>query len=282
MRLKTLIALILLIAMPACASAAPAKVDWKIQSALQLQEAPVDIQMSRNGEWFYVLTDSGHLLIYSSEGIFNGRIEVGQAFDQVAAGPTEDTLFLSSRRDKRIETIEVSYTLPIDISGSPFRGPADAPVVIVEYTDFQCPYCARLTTILDQMMQLFPDKLKIVYKSFPLSSHKYSWQAATAAMAAQEKGKFWEFYKQLFANYNLLNEAKIKEIRQKLGLDTPDFDVLMNSAPIRSKVASDRQEGINMGVDGTPTVFINGKRLKNKRPEGFTEAIEKVLKASNS
>ena len=127
MRLKTLMALMLLISIPACALAAPAKVEWKVQSALQLQEAPVDIEMSRNGEWLYVLTDSGHLFIYSSEGIFNGRIEVGKAFDRVTPGPSEETIFLSSRQQKRIESIEVSYTLSIDISGSPFRGPGFPP-----------------------------------------------------------------------------------------------------------------------------------------------------------
>ena len=129
------------------------------------------------------------------------------------------------------------------------------------------------------MMELYSGKIKVVYKSFPLTSHKYSWQAAATAVAANEKGKFWEVYKDIFANYNRIDEDKLKEIRHRFGLDTPEFMALMNSPEIRSRVVSDRNEGIQVGVQGTPTVFINGKRLDNKRPEGFMAAIDAELKA---
>ena len=138
----------------------------------------------------------------------------------------------------------------------------------------------RLGATVDEMMKLYPGKIKVVYKSFPLSSHKYSWQAATTALAANKKGKFWEVYKEIFANYNRINESKLKEIRNHFGLDTPEFETLMNSPDIRSRITSDRNEGIQLGVQGTPTVFINGKRLNNKRPEGFKAAIDRELKAS--
>jgi protein-disulfide isomerase len=280
MRLKTLTILILFISLTMAASVGLADVDGRILAKLTLKETPLDMSMSKDGRWLYLLTAPGDLLIYSSEGRYNGKIEVGRGFDQVEAGAREDQVYLLNRKEKRIQVVEVDYTFDIDTSQSPFKGPADAPVVIVEYTDFQCPYCARLGATLNQMMQLYPGKIKIVYKSFPLSSHKYSWQAATAAVAANEKGKFWEFYKALFDNYNRINDAKLKEIRNLFGLDTPEFDALINSQKIRTRVATDREEGIQLGVQGTPTVFINGKRLNNKRPEGFRAAIDKELKAA--
>ena len=252
-------------------------VDTQIIAKLTLSESPLDISFSKDGKWLYLLTDSGTLLVYTSQGNFNGKLDVGKNIDRIEAGPTAEQIYLLNRKDKSVQVIEVSYTLDIDTSQSPYKGPADAPIVIVEYTDFQCPYCARLGSTLDQVMQLYPGKIKIVYKSFPLNSHKYSWKAATAAVAANEKGKFWEFYKLLFDHYNQINDAKILEIQKLLGLDTPDFNALMNSPKIRGRVAQDREEGLEFGVSGTPTVFINGKRLKNKRPEGFKAAIDAEL-----
>jgi protein-disulfide isomerase len=279
MRLKTLFIMFLLVvtAIPASLGSAD-KIDWSVKSKLQISENPVDMKLSRDGQWFYLLTGSGNLIVYSYQGEFNGKINVGQGFDRIEPGPLEDEVYLMNRSQKSIQLIEISYQRDIDISDSPFKGAADAPVVIVEYTDFQCPYCARLGSTLDQIMQLYPGKLKIVYKSFPLNGHPYAWKAATAAMAAYKKGKFWEFYRLLFENYSTLNDDKIMEIRKKFGFDTPDFDALMNSLEIRAKVAKDRDEGIRLGVQGTPTIFINGKRLRNKRLEGFKAAIDTALK----
>jgi protein-disulfide isomerase len=280
MRFKTLLVLILFISVTVAPSAGLADVDGRILAKLTLQVSPLDMSTSKDGRWLYLLTAPGDLLIYSAQGRYNGKIEVGRGFDQVEAGPSENQVYLLNRKEKRLQVVEVSYTFDIDTSQSPFKGPADAPVVIVEFTDFQCPYCARLGATIDQMMKLYPGKLKIVYKSFPLSSHRYSWKAAATAVAANKKGKFWEVYKEIFASYNRLNDAKLKEIRNHFGLDTPEFEALMNSPEIRSRVASDRNEGIQLGVHGTPTVFVNGKRLNNKRPEGFKEAIDNALNAS--
>jgi predicted DsbA family dithiol-disulfide isomerase len=278
MRTKTLTILILLISATLAASTSLADVNGRMLAKLTLQETPLDMSMSRDGRWLFLLTDQGHLLIYSTQGQYNGKIEVGLGYDQVEAGAREDQVYLLNCKQKHIEIVQVAFTFDIDTSNSPYRGAADAPVVIVEYTDFQCPYCAHLGGTLDQMMRLYPGKLKIVYKSFPLSSHKYSWQAATAAMAANKKGKFWPFYKELFDNYNKLDDAKLLEIRKHFGFDNPEFEALMNSPEIRTQVAFDRNEGTRLGVHGTPTVFINGKRLLNKRPEGFKAAIEEALK----
>jgi protein-disulfide isomerase len=279
MRFKTLSILILFICVTVSASAGLADVDSRILAKLNLQAAPLDMSISRDGRWLYLLTAPGDLLVYSSEGRYNGKIEVGRGFDQVEAGANVDQIYLMNRKEKSIQVVEVTYTYDINTSQSPFKGPVDAPVVIVEYTDFQCPYCARLGATLDQMMELYSGKVKVVYKSFPLTSHRYSLQAATTALAANEKGKFWEVYKEIFANYNRIDDNKLKEIRNRFGLDTPEFMALMNSPEIRNRVISDRNEGIQLGVQGTPTVFINGKRLDNKRPEGFKAAIDKELTA---
>jgi protein-disulfide isomerase len=255
-----------------------ADVDLKIKSELNFEKPPVDITFSRDGQWFYMLFQDGDLLIYTNKGEMKGKVEVGSGFDKIEPGPFEDEIYLLSRKTNKIKIIEAIPTRGIDISSSPFKGTADAPVVIVEYTDFQCPHCAKLGAIFSQMLKKYPGKLKIVYKSYPLQIHKFAWKAAANAMAAHQKGKFWEFHDRLFANSKNLDDAKIKEIRESLGFDTPDFNALVKSTEVRKKVADDRMEGQRNGVRGTPTVFVNGKRLKDKTPKGFTIAIDNELK----
>lgn len=253
-------------------------VDLKIKSELTFEEPPVDITFSRDGQWFYMLFQDGKLFIYTNQGELKGKVEVGPGFDKIEPGPFEDELYLLSSKTKKIQVIEAIPTRGIDISASPIKGAADAPVVIVEYTDFQCPYCAKLGLMFSQLLKKYPGKIKIVYKSYPLQNHKFAWKAAANAMAAHQKGKFWEFHDRLFANSKTLDDDKIMEIRKSFGFDTPEFDKLIKSAAVRKKVADDLKEGQRNGVRGTPTVFVNGKRLKDKSLKGFTSAIDNELK----
>jgi len=279
MRLKTGLCLVTSLLILVFATLGFAEVDLKIISKLQLNEPPVDMTFSRDGQWLYLLFKNGDLLVYTYQGQLQGKVSVGRGFDQLEAGPREDEVYLLNRKAKNIQIVEVNPTRQIDISGSPFKGAADAPVVITEYTDFQCPYCAKLGAVLDQMLLMFPGKVKIVYKSFPLANHRFSWKAATSAMAAHRMGKFWAFYDRLFENYKDLNDEKIMEIRRSFGFDTPEFDALIVAPDVRAKVAGDREEGLRIGVRGTPTVFINGKRLKDKSLQGLQDAVVRELKA---
>lgn len=253
-------------------------VDFNIKSELNFEEPPVDMTFSRDGQWLYLLFQNGDVLIYTNQGEMKGKVEVGPGFDKIEPGPFEDEIYLLSRGTKKIQIINATPARNIDIAASPFKGAADAPVVIAEYTDFQCPYCAKLGATFSQLLKKYPGKIKIVYKSYPLQNHKYAWKAASNAMAAHQKGKFWEFHDLLFANSASLNDDKIMEIRKSLGLDTPEFDALIKSAEVRKRVAEDIKEGQRNGVRGTPTVFVNGKRLKDKSLKGFKKAIERELK----
>ena len=277
MHLKILLciglAMIVCCPVPSCR----ADVDLTIKTELELAYSPSDMKLSRNGKWLYMLTEQGRLLVYSSQGNLAGAFDLGPGLAQIEPGPTENEIYLLDKAGKRLQIAELNFSREIDSSGSPFKGAADAPVVIVEYTDFQCPYCAKLGDIFKKLLKLYPGKLKIVYKNFPLSSHKYSWKAAAAVMAAHEKGQFWPFHDRLFENYNKLDNAKLMEIRKEFGFDTPEFDKLMKSAKIRDKVADDKSEGKSIDVRGTPTVFVNGKLLKDKRMESFKAAIDKAL-----
>jgi protein-disulfide isomerase len=260
-------------------SICPADVQWETKSKMTLKEPPLDIAISRDGQWIYLLLKGGTLQVYTYDGNLKGAIDVGNGYDRIKAGPLEDEIYLLGRKSKTVRIIEVVVDRSINTSGSPYKGAVDAPVEIAEFTDFQCPYCAKLTDIFTKLLALYPGKIKIVYKSYPLTNHRYAWKAAVAAMAAHRKGQFWKFHDRLFEYHKALNDQVIQDVRKEFGFDTPEFDTLMRSPDVRTQVAQDRTEGQRIGVRGTPTIFINGKRLKDKTLEGFQKAIDGELKA---
>jgi protein-disulfide isomerase len=128
------------------------------------------------------------------------------------------------------------------------------------------------------VLEKYPRQLKIVFKNFPLRNHKNAFNAALAALAAGQQGKFWEFHDALFKNYKQINEAKIQEIVTQLGLDKDQFEKQRKNPSIIERVNQDFKEGRDLGIRGIPTVYINGKRLKNSSVQGIHAAIEKELK----
>jgi protein-disulfide isomerase len=138
-------------------------------------------------------------------------------------------------------------------------------------------YCKGLTSLLDQVVEKYPQKVKEVYLNFPVRSHKYAETAARAALAADKQGKFWEFHDKLFQNYNRLNDAKVREIAKELNLNMEQFEKDWQSEETLTKVRSDIDQGSRIGVRGVPTVFINGRKLKQRSLEGFSEIIDKEL-----
>lgn len=125
------------------------------------------------------------------------------------------------------------------------------------------------------MLETYPKEVKIVFKNFPIKIHKYSTKAAIAAMAASSQGRFWEFHDLLFDNFRQLNDQKVKEIAKELSLNKEEFEKEMKNPMILAKVQEDFKDGRKAGVRGTPAIFINGRRLKNRSLEGFKVLIEK-------
>lgn len=131
--------------------------------------------------------------------------------------------------------------------------------------------------VLEQVLEKYPKEVKIVLKNFPLNSHKFAKKAAAAALAAESQGKFWEFYDLLFENYNRLNDRKIRKIAIELGLDMVKFDEKIKDPLIQERISQDLWDGNRADVRGTPTVFINGKRLRDRTLPGFQKVIDMEL-----
>jgi protein-disulfide isomerase len=254
-----------------------ARVEVNIARTLNLEDKPVDTAMSSGGKYLFVLTDNGKVLIYTMDGKLSDTIPVDKSTDSIKAGPSEEILYLFSSKKKTVQLAVLDFVQEINISGSPFKGAADAPVTIVLFTDFQCPYCARIVPVLDQVLEKNKGKVKLVFKNFPLNTHLFARKAAAAALAAGKQGKFWEFQDRLFQNYNRLNDQVVKEQAQALGLDMQKFEKDMNDPQFMQVINGDRQDGVKAGVRGTPTIYVNGVFLRNHSLEGFQVAIDKGL-----
>jgi len=145
--------------------------------------------------------------------------------------------------------------------GDPVRGAANSKVTIVEFSDFQCPFCAEAAEQAKQLLAQYPNQVKLVFKQFPLESHSMAEMAAEAALAAQAQGKFWEMHDKLYANFRSLSAGRILAWAKELGLDVDRFKADMASHKFAARVNSEEKQGEVAGVEGTPTFFIDGHRL---------------------
>jgi len=171
--------------------------------------------------------------------------------------------------------------LAITTDDQPSKGSATAPVTIIEFTDYQCPSCAKSQPIIEEVAKEYGDKVRLVARDFPLEQHTHAAKAAEAAEAAREQGKYWEYVALLFKNQNALEVANLKQYATQVGLDRAKFDQALDSGKFADKVQRDLREGDKLGVSSTPTVFINGKRVRDKTPEGLKAAIEAALKTGS-
>jgi protein-disulfide isomerase len=131
--------------------------------------------------------------------------------------------------------------------------------------------------VLEQVLEKYPNDVKIAFKNFPLKNHKFAMPAAMAALAAGEQGTFWEFHDLLFENYNRLNDQVINDIALGLGLNMAEYEKKRNDSYLQAKIRQDVLDGRQAGVRGTPTIFINGVRLRDRSLKGFQAAIDKQL-----
>jgi len=167
-----------------------------------------------------------------------------------------------------------------------FIGPADAKVTITEFSDFQCPFCAKFfRETAPQIKQEYVDtgKVKFIYKHFPIASHSNSQKAAEAAECAADMGgqdAFWKMHDKMFQNNNLLSISNLKRFAAETGLNMTDFNLCLDSGAMRPRVLKDQQEGQKLGVTGTPAFFVNGQKIDGAQPfEVFKSAIENKLAA---
>ena len=166
----------------------------------------------------------------------------------------------------------------VKIGAAPVKGPKSAPVTLVAFSDFQCPFCSRAVPVLKQIEETYKGKVRIAFKHLPLPFHDKAELAAEASMAANEQGKFWEYHDKLFANQTALDRPSLEKYAQELGLNAGKFKAALDSGKFKQYVADDSKAGAAVGATGTPTFFVNGKSIVGAQPfEQFKTAIDAEL-----
>jgi protein-disulfide isomerase len=183
------------------------------------------------------------------------------------------------------KNVSVSYSIPgiiepvfsINTTGKPTTGAKDAPVTIVEFSDYECPRCGEIQPLVKQVLALYPTKVRLVTREFPLTRHAFSRKAAQAAQCAFEQGKYWEFTALLYKNQLALDESYLMQYAALVGMDKATLAAHLKSGLHDKTVQEDLDEGLQIGINGTPTFFINGRRIEDRSLEGFKQAIDKAL-----
>ncbi|HYV14147.1 MAG TPA: thioredoxin domain-containing protein [Pyrinomonadaceae bacterium] len=164
----------------------------------------------------------------------------------------------------------------ISVDDDPARGETNAPVTIVEFTDFQCPACAAMHPVLDEVLKSYGNKVRFVVRDFPLNMHEWARKAAEAANAANAQGKFFEYIAVLFKNQKALDVPSLKKYATEVGLDRARFDAALDRGVYAAEVQKDVEDGEMYGVGSTPTIFVNGVQLKILSAEGLRAAIDRA------
>jgi len=174
-----------------------------------------------------------------------------------------DSLQARLNREQNVVVQFEPYRLAFDNSGAPTKGSTSAPVTVVEFSDFQCPFCRGFTPTLKLIEKNFADKVHIVYRQDPIPSlHPFAFKAAEASLCAQEQGKFWELHDAMFADQTKLGVADLKQRARALGMDGKKFDSCLDTGRNVERVQKDMADAQRVGVRGTPAVFVNGVELK--------------------
>ncbi|MCB0328836.1 MAG: thioredoxin domain-containing protein [Bdellovibrionales bacterium] len=204
-----------------------------------------------------------------------------------ALGSTIENYFKNRQAEARKERemaaqkeMEEQFSNPKDIpvGTSPVKGPKDATVTIIEFSDFECPYCSRANETMEQVMKEYKGKVRVAFKNLPLPFHKNAKPAAAAALAAGEQGKFWEMHDKLFENQRELSDDFFKKTAEELGLDVKKFLADMTSEKVNKQIEEDMKLARENGISGTPGFFVNGVAVKGAQPfPVFKDVIDRWL-----
>jgi protein-disulfide isomerase len=239
-------------------------------------------------------------MIRSAIGVLLGTTMIGLAGCQPPPQQSEDLAEIKEQQAKIIEKLDALIAAApakrptratedynkvhkLDYTNAPLKGNPDAPVTLAEFSDFQCPYCAKVISPLMELLEKYPNKLRIAFKHFPLTQiHPIARPAAIAAMAAKEQGCFWEFHDVLFekTTSRQLAANQFETYAKDAGCDVAKFsaDLVANKAAYEKIVDADRKEGADADVRGTPSLYINGKKVRNRSLIGMSAMVDAAFK----
>ena len=208
--------------------------------------------------------------------------QIKQYLEQQRQGELQQKFYADLRAKHKIQYLLEPNRVEVAATG-PAQGPASAPITIVEFSDFQCPYCARLIPTLDQVKEKYGDKVRIVFRQYPLNFHQHAQKAAEASLCANDQGKFWELHDAMFENQQALAVEQFKAKAVELGMNAEQFNACLDTNKYAAQVKTDFDEGSKAGVSGTPAIFINGRFLSGAQPlNEITKIIDDELQRKSA
>jgi protein-disulfide isomerase len=251
--------------------------DYLISQAAQQQKLSVDDYVKKEYAGASGVTEAAAKKYYDEHKSPNAT-----PFDQIKPQLMEmmnrQALIERLRKTAPVKIMLEPKRLAVDSSGHPSLGKKNAPVTIVEFTDFQCPFCRATESTVKQLRTKYGDKIRLVHMDFPLSFHSHALDAAKAARCANDQDKFWQFHDSLFASQGKLSPADLKATAKTLGLNTTQFDACFDKGKHEDEIKKDVAAGEKLGVDGTPAFFIDGRPLVGAQPlPQFEQIIDDEL-----
>ena len=199
--------------------------------------------------------------------------KVGTALERYFNKKRDEQAQQAAKAEEQQLEDQFKNPIKVDIGSSPVRGDANAKVTVVEFSDFQCPFCQRGAKTMEDLLKEYPKDVKVVFKNLPLPFHPQARPAAKAALAAGEQGKFWEMHDMLFQNQSNLTDEGFIEFAKKIGLDVEKFKTDMKKPEYDKQIDADTAVGQQLGVQGTPGFFVNGVLVRGARPLPFFKTI---------
>lgn len=250
--------------------------NWSVQATWTIPVKPLDIAQSLDNKKVFILGADSKVYIFTPDGKKMGELPVDANTTAIDIAPRGEMLYLINGKSNSYTAIDISFNQKIDITGAPVQGKADAPVTLVVFSDFECPWCSKLKPVLDQLLAHNKDKLRIVFKHMPLQMHPQAEPAALAAIAAQKQGKFWEMHDALFEVTNWTPNM-IDETALKVGLNMEKFRADLASQEIQMQLGKDKTDAQLADVTSTPSLFINGRPVRERSLQALQAMVTEAL-----
>lgn len=206
--------------------------------------------------------------------------QIQQYLQQQASSTARNDFIQRLKKEYAAASYLEPLRIAVETAGKPSLGPANAPVTLVEFSDFQCPFCKAFASTLKEVEKNYPKEVRVVFRQFPLANiHPNALKAAEASLCSQEQGRFWELHDEMFADQSTLKVEDLKAKAAKLKLDATAFNACLDSGKFAKKVSEEVRDGSVVGVSGTPAVFINGRFLSGAQPyQEVAKIIDEELK----
>ena len=268
-------------ALAATDSNSAGNLNWSVEVSWSIPTKPVDMAQSLDNKRVFILGDDANVYIFSPNGRQLGVMPVDPGVNAIDISARGDILFLSNARTKTYSALDISFNQNLDITGAPVRGKIDAPVTLVLFSDFECPWCGRLEPALAELLAQNQDKLRIVFKHMPLAMHQYAESAALASIAAQRQGKFWEMHDALF-QLKEWSDTVVEETAQKIGLNMEKFHADLTSPETQAQLAKDTTDAQAADITATPSLFINSKPVRDRSLEAMQKMVTEAFAAAGA